>query len=260
MRFSFAGMDGRSPKLLAMAIIAVIVVIIFLEALEDVVINGQSFGGSPFSAVLNAIIFLARNVTSSIRSWGYVGIFFLMVLESSSLPVPSEVILPFAGYLVFQGVLNFWFTVFLATAAGVIGSLIDYWVGLKGVDFLAKRKFLGDILFSKSHMETAKSLFSRYDEAVIFTRMVPGFRTIVSFPAGAVKMPLRKFVVYTTVGCTAWNLVLVGAGFYLGSNWTEIAGVSRYAIMSTVVAILILIVLVLVRRRNRLKAVKFSKA
>ena len=125
MRFSF-GPNKKSPKLLAIAIIAAIVVIIFLEILEAVVIEGQGFGSSPFSALLNAVVLITRNVTSAVKSLGYFGIFLLMFLESSSIPIPSEVILPFAGYLVSLGILNFWLTMLAATIAGVAGSLVDY--------------------------------------------------------------------------------------------------------------------------------------
>ena len=133
-----------------------IAVIVLLEVLEDVVIGGKGFENSPFSAMLKVIFGLTRNVTSAISSWGYLGVFVFMLLESSSLPIPSEVVLPFAGYLVSLGQINFWLTVLVATFAGIVGSLVDYWVGLMGVKVLAKRRFWGAILFNKSHLELAK--------------------------------------------------------------------------------------------------------
>jgi membrane protein DedA with SNARE-associated domain len=81
--------------------------------------------------------------------------------------------------------------------------------------------------------------------------MIPGFRTLVSFPAGAVKMPLRKFAAYTTGGCLVWNAFLVHIGVYLGSNWREVAGVSRYLIIGVLAAILVVLVVFLIRRRKR---------
>ena len=124
---------------------------------------------------------------------------------------------------------------------------------------MAKRKFWGDLLFNKGHLEAARKLFIKYDEAVIFTRMIPGFRTIVSFPAGAVRMPIAKFVAYTTLGCLTWNFVLVGAGVYDGSNWAEIAGISRYLIIVSVVVVLTLVAILFIRRRNHAQKMKKEK-
>jgi membrane protein DedA with SNARE-associated domain len=133
-----------------------------------------------------------------------------MLLESSSLPIPSEVILPFAGYLISQGQLNLWTTILIATLAGLTGSLIDYHIGLKGMNLPVRRRILSRLLFSEAHLEKAERWFKRYGVLAVFlSRMVPGFRTLVSFPAGAVKMQLLKFIVYTTAGCLAWNTVLI---------------------------------------------------
>jgi membrane protein DedA with SNARE-associated domain len=86
---------------------------------------------------------------------------------------------------------------------------------------------------------------------VFLGRMVPGFRTLVSFPAGAVKMSLPKFIVYTTGGCLIWNAFLVFAGVYLGTNWPKVASVSRYIIIGVVAAILVALIVFLIRRRKR---------
>jgi membrane protein DedA with SNARE-associated domain len=174
-----------------------------------------------------------------------------MLLESSSLPVPSEVILPFAGYLISQGQLNFWATTAIATLAGVTGSLVDYYIGMKGINLVAKRKILDKILFSEARLQMAENWFKRYGAPAIFlSRIVPGFRTLVSFPAGAVKMPPPKFIAYTLAGCLVWNAALIYVGTYLGANWREVAGLSHYIIIGFAVTILIAGIVFLIRRKK----------
>jgi len=229
-----------------------VIAYVFLDTVEDTLIEGGSFAGTPLAMIANVIVTFTQRITATVSSWGYAGIFLLMLLEASSLPVPSEVILPFSGYLVSQGLLNVWITIGVSTLAGITGSLIDYYIGMKGTDLLARRKVLDRMLFNKGRLETAGRWFNKYGSLAIFlSRMIPGFRTLVSFPAGAVKMSLRKFAAYTTAGCLVWNAVLIYIGVYLGSNWREVAGVSRYLIIAVFAAILIVLVLFLIRRRKR---------
>jgi len=201
--------------------------------------------------LISAIISLTHNVKDTVQSWGYGGVFVLMLLESSSLPIPSEVVLPFAGYLISKGILNVWITVAVATAAGITGSLIDYYIGLKGVQSLAKHKILGRVILSQKQLEVAASWFTKHGASMVFfSRLIPGFRTIVSFPAGAVRMKLPKFIAYTTAGCIVWNVVLIYIGWYLGKNWVEVAGISRYLILASVIGFLILAFYLLIRRKR----------
>ena len=225
---------------------------LLLDTVEDTLIEGGSFTGTPLAMILNAIMTLTRSVTATVSSWRYAGIFLLMLLEASSLPVPSEVILPFSGYLVSQGLLNVWITIGVSTLAGITGSLIDYYIGMKGTDLLVRRRILDRLLFNKGRLETADRWFSEYGALAVFlSRMIPGFRTLVSFPAGAVKMPLPKFVAYTTCGCLVWDAFLIYIGVYLGSNWREVASVSRYLIIGALAAILVFLLIFLIRRRKR---------
>ncbi len=239
----------KAPQLIALAIALTIVAIVLLELLQDFLIEGEPLTGGP---LMSALVGFTHNVVDSVRSWGYGGVFVLMLLESSSLPIPSEVVLPFAGYLIATGQLEFWTTVAVATAAGVTGSLIDYYIGLKGVRFLSQHRFLGKIFFTKRQLEIAARWFGRYGSAVVFlSRLVPGFRTIVSFPAGAVRMPLAKFIVYTTGGCLVWNALLIYVGVFLGERWRDVAGVSHYLIIGTVVAVLTAVAVWWFRQRRR---------
>jgi membrane protein DedA with SNARE-associated domain len=251
----FEQLRKKAPQLIVAAIAIAVAVYLLFEILEDVFTGAPSVTSGP---LISAIISLTHNVKDTVQSWGYSGIFVLMLLESSSVPIPSEVILPFAGYLVSQGTLNVWVTVTVATVAGIAGSLVDYYIGLKGVQSLARHKILGRVVLSPTQLETAASWFNKHGALMLFfSRLIPGFRTVVSFPAGAVRMALPKFIAFTAAGCIVWNIILIYVGWYLGKNWAEVAGVSRYLILASVVCVLVLMVVYLVRRkRKRAEAVK----
>jgi membrane protein DedA with SNARE-associated domain len=245
----FALLRRKAPQIIAATIIIGIAVYVSFEFLEDVFIEGAPLTSGP---LVSAIISFTRNVKDTVSSWGYHGIFGLMVLESSSLPVPSEVILPFSGYLVFKGQLDFWVTVLVATIAAIAGSLIDYYIGLKGIQELTKHRILGRTLFSVDQLTFAGKWFNKYGTLTIFlARLIPGIRTLISFPAGAAKMPLAKFLVFTTAGCILWNSLLIYAGYYLGTNWTEAASASHYILIVVIAVLAALIAAYLVLRRKR---------
>ena len=251
-------MRRKAPQLIAVAIAVAIVVYVVVEILEDTLVEGTPLMSNPIVAF---IVSLTQNVTAAVRSWGYSGVFGLMMLESSSLPVPSEVILPFAGYLILAGQLNFWAATAVATVAGVLGSLVDYYIGRRGVNFLSRRRVFGRFLFSKGQMEVVASWFSRYGALTVFaSRIIPGFRTIVSFPAGAVKMPLSKFVVCTATGCLIWNGLLIYLGYFLGAQWQQVAGASHYIIIAAFAALLVAFVAFLVWRRGRARRRRQQKS
>jgi membrane protein DedA with SNARE-associated domain len=241
----------KAPQIIAVALIVALCLYVSFELLEDIFVEGRSITSGP---LISTLMNFTHNVKETIEYWGYTGIFSLMVLEASSLPIPSEVILPFVGYLISQpnSNFNFWLTVFVATAAALVGSLIDYYIGLKGVEILTKRRVLGRVLLSTDQLTVAARWFQKYGVAAIFlARLVPGLRTIISFPAGAAKMPIVKFLAYTTVGCVVWNALLIYVGYYLGTNWTEVAGVSHYILIGVIVAFVGSVVVYLVYRRRR---------
>ena len=203
---------------------------------------------------VSTIFSFTKDVKATIRSMGYFGVFGLMLLESSSLPVPSEVILPFAGYLISTGQynLNIGIMIFVSTVSAVIGSLIDYFIGLKGTRAITKYRVLGRPIISEGQLNTVASWFRKYGPAMVFLgRLIPGFRTLISFPAGAVKMPLSKFVVYTLTGCAIWNTLLIYVGYYLGSSWKEVTNVSHYIIIGTVAFIIMIGIFFVVKRKRR---------
>jgi len=239
----------KAPQIIAATIIIVVAAYVLFELVVDVFVEGSPYTGGP---LINAIVLFMHNVVDTVADWGYFGLFGLMVLESSSLPVPSEIVLPFSGYLVSIGQLNLGVTILVGTVAALAGSLVDYYIGMKGVEVLTKHRILGRTLFSADQLAFAGNWFNKHGSLTIFlARLVPGIRTLISFPAGAAKMPLARFLVFTTAGCILWNTLLIYVGFYLGSNWTEVAGFSHYILIAVVAGFAVLIAVYLVRRRKR---------
>ncbi len=246
---NFQGMRLKAPQLIAVAIVAAVIVYVVVLILEDTLFEGTPLVNNP---VIAFFMVLTHNVTAAVRSWGYCSVFGLMILESSSLPIPSEVILPFAGYLISAGQLDFLATTAVATVAGVLGALVDYYIGLRGVSFLSQRRVLGRFLFSKTQIDVVARWFNRRGALTVFaSRLVPGLRTIVSFPAGAAKMPLARFIIYTAAGCLIWNGLLIYLGYFLGARWQQVAGASHYIIIVAFAGLLVAFVLFLIRRRMR---------
>jgi membrane protein DedA with SNARE-associated domain len=247
----FREIRKKAPLIVAIAIIVALAVYVLFEITEDVLIEGAPITSGP---LISALMHFTQDVKTTVSSWGYPGIFGLMLLEASSLPIPSEVVLPFSGYLVSIGRLDFWGTVIVATVAAVVGSLVDYFIGLKGIEALTKRRVLGRVLFSMEQLAFAAKWFNKYGTMAIFlARLVPGIRTLISFPAGAAKMPIAKFLVFTIAGCVLWNIILIYVGYYLGANWTEVAGISHYIIIAVIAVLAAGFALYVVMRRRRRK-------
>jgi membrane protein DedA with SNARE-associated domain len=169
--------------------------------------------------IASIIEFLASFIISIISSGGYPGVIFLMAIESACIPLPSEIIMPFSGYLVFQGEFGlFW--VGLAGAFGcVVGSVPAYYLGLYGGRPLIE-KYGKYLLVSHHDLDLADRWFARYgDWAIFFSRLLPVVRTFISFPAGVAKMNVPRFIIYTFVGSFPWCLGLAYIGMKLGENW-----------------------------------------
>lgn len=168
---------------------------------------------------------LATWVSDVIQSFGYAGVALLMLAENLFPPIPSEVILPLTGFLVDRGELGFVPTLLVATAGSLTGALALYALGRWGGRGLILR--YGRVLRVKdSDLDRAEDWFDRYVGAVVlFGRMVPGLRSLVSTPAGLSEMPLSRFVLLTALGSGVWNTLLIGSGWLLGENWSQVAGV-----------------------------------
>ena len=176
-------------------------------------------------------------VVDVIGALGYVGLALLLIAENLFPPIPSEVVLPLAGFLVGRGDLNLWGALLAATFGSVAGAVILYGLGRWGGRRLVLRygKWLR---VDEKGLERAESWFRRYgDWVVLGARVVPVARSIVSIPAGTAKMPMARFVVLTTIGSAAWNGILIGAGVALGANWQVVQNwVGAYSNVVLIVA------------------------
>jgi membrane protein DedA with SNARE-associated domain len=152
--------------------------------------------------------------TAWVTAYGYAAVFILMLLEAASLPVPSEVVLPLAGYLAHNGTLNFYLALAAATLGSLIGSIIDYAIGY----YLGKEvvyKHLEFFHIKKHDLDNFDIWFAKNGLAAVFlTRFIPILRTIINFPAGFAKMNFKKFLLYTFAGILIWDIVLMVFGFY----------------------------------------------
>ncbi|NJL37050.1 MAG: DedA family protein [Leptolyngbyaceae cyanobacterium SM1_4_3] len=190
-------------------------------------------------------------ITNTINTLGYVGIGFLMFLENLFPPIPSELIMPLAGFTAAQGEMNF----FYAVLAGVIGTLLGalpwYYAGrFLGIDRLkiwADRygKWLG---ISSKEMDAATKWFLKHgSKTVLLCRLVPGVRTLISIPAGTCNMPFIPFFLYSTVGTLAWVSLLTAAGYLLGDNYELVevymGPLSKLIVGSLLIAFIIWVVI-----------------
>lgn len=160
---------------------------------------------------------ISNLILSVIGKAGYLGVFFLMALESANIPVPSEVIMPFSGFLAAQGILNFWLVVFIGALGNLSGSLFSYWLGfLFRTDVL---KWNSSKVSEKT--EKAKKWLEKYgDAAILISRILPIVRTFISFPLGVLKTKsLKRFSILTFTGSFIWSMFLTWLGFTLGKNW-----------------------------------------
>lgn len=166
-----------------------------------------------------------------ISSSGYAGVFLLTALDSSVVPIPSEIVMPFAGFLVSTGKINFWILVIVATLASLLGSIFTYYIGLfleETVLLKLIKKYGKLILVTEEDYHTSKKWFDKYgDKIVLIGRLIPGIRAIISIPAGMFEMPLRKFLIYTFIGSAVWNTGLAYVGVSAGRNWAFLEPIFR---------------------------------
>jgi membrane protein DedA with SNARE-associated domain len=181
------------------------------------------------SAASGELSGVAGWMTSLIDALGPAGVGVVILAETIFPPIPSEAVLPAAGYLAGLGELGFWSTLFWATLGSVAGALALYWAG----EVIGSAR-MGRIaarlpLMSSSDIDRAWSTFDRWQQpAVFWGRLIPGVRSLVSIPAGAQRMPLGRFTMLTALGSLIWNLVLMGAGWWLGDRYGATAGVSHW--------------------------------
>lgn len=165
---------------------------------------------------------LSSFVINTINSMGYAGVAALMAIESACIPLPSEVILPFSGFLVAKGVFNLWMVALMGAVGCVIGSIVAYYVGAWGGRAWIE-KYGKYVLISHHDLDMADRWFARYGDATVFTaRLLPVIRTFIAFPAGVARMRMSTFIIYTFVGSFIWSAALTWVGMKMGENWQSL--------------------------------------
>jgi membrane protein DedA with SNARE-associated domain len=170
--------------------------------------------------------FIVENLTSLIEAYGLLAVFVLMTAESALIPIPSEVTMPFAGFMAGRGVLDFWTVVAVGAFANLIGSWLTYWLGyVKGEEWIRVviKKYGRWLLIKESEFDKAKEWFHEKGQWVSFgSRLLPVVRTFISLPAGIAKMNLPLFSVLTFIGSFIWSAFLAYLGLKMGQNWQAI--------------------------------------
>lgn len=185
---------------------------------------------------------LASFVVNFISLTSYGGVFVLMFLESCGIPIPSEITMPFAGFLVSEGRLSFWPVVLAGTLGNVAGSLLAYWIGAKGGRPLLER-YGKYFLISHHDLDLADRWFQKYGKAAAFVgRLLPVVRTYISFPAGIARMNIKEFLAYTFFGTLLWSVLFAWLGVKTGAHWERIREMIHG--LDSLIAVMILAALV----------------
>ena len=191
---------------------------------------------------------LAGFIIDTILRLGYGGIVLLMAIESACIPLPSEVIMPFSGYLVSTGAMQMWSVAFAGAVGCVLGSLVAYYAGAWGGRPLVE-KYGRYVLISHHDLDLADRWFQRHGDITIFIgRLLPVIRTFIAFPAGVSRMAMGRFVVYTFVGSLIWCWVLAWIGMKLGQHWDTLG--EYFHRFDTVIGLMLLAAIVWYVRRH----------
>ena len=184
-------------------------------------------------------------ITSTLSTTGYLGIFLTMAAESALIPIPSEIIMPFSGFLASTGKLNFGLVVAVGALGNLAGSLVAYAAGFwldEAVIARAIGKFGRFIFISQPEYQLSKKLFYRFGGWIVFfSRLLPVIRTVISLPVGMSGYPVLKFSILTLAGSVIWSAILAYLGFILGENWQILEGFFRKFDFGLVLVIIILV-------------------
>jgi membrane protein DedA with SNARE-associated domain len=191
----------------------------------------------PLPRMMDLFSLVIQSIKDFIEAIGYFGIFFLMTLESMALPVPSEVILTFGGWLAYNGSLNIFWVGMAGTLGCVVGSIIAFKIGeYEGRPFV--RKYGKYFFLKESNVDEAELWFKKYGQWAVFgSRLLPVVRTFISIPAGMAKMNLLRFVVLTFLGSLIWCYALTYIGYYLGKNYESINSYFNLLVIVVVVIV-----------------------
>jgi len=172
------------------------------------------------------VTYVTQLIISIIQRSGYLGIFGLMTAESALIPIPSEVTMTFAGYLVSIGKFNLYIVILIGTLANLFGSLLAYGIGYWGQESVVRiliKKYGKYLLISEAEFNRSEKWFIKYGEKItFFSRVLPVVRTFISLPAGIAHMNIWRFAILTFLGSLIWSSVLTYTGFILGKNWETI--------------------------------------
>ena len=171
--------------------------------------------------IAKIIEILSGLIVATISALGYPGVVLMMGIESACIPLPSEIIMPFSGYLVYTGRFGLWEVAIAGAVGCVVGSLVAYWVGMYGGRPVIE-KYGRYVLISLHDLDIADRWFARRGELIVFaSRLLPVIRTFIAFPAGVARMNLGRFIVYTFLGSFPWCLGLAYIGQKLGEQWDK---------------------------------------
>lgn len=196
-----------------------------------------------FEAILNYLI----QITSEI---GYIGVVTIVGLEYACFPMPSEIVLPFVGFLAASGRMSYIGVLIASTIAGILGSLVCYYIGYFGGKPVLDR--IGDkIPSSRKSIFAAKGTFDKYDKiSVMIARVLPLARTYISIPAGIARMNVFKFIFFSSIGIIIWNTVLISLGYYLGSNWMMVEQLMKKYTLFIGLLVLVLTAIYFIKKRK----------
>ncbi len=195
-------------------------------------------------------------VLEILKAIDWLGVFLLMTAESTLLPVPSEAVLPFAGYLVAQGQMNLWVALASATIGTILGSAISYAIG-KYLGRAVVARYGKYVLVTEHDLDIAKNWFDKHGEKMIFIcRFIPVIRHVISIPAGIAQMNFKKFILYTAIGGLLWNAFLIYVGMQLQQNWDVIL---KYSQWIDILAIIVIVIAIAWFVGTKLKKDKIAK-
>ncbi|MEI6730859.1 MAG: DedA family protein [Pseudomonadota bacterium] len=180
---------------------------------------------------------IAKWLVDFVHGFGYLGIFVMSFLESTFVPIPAELTMVPAGYLVHEGQMNFILVLLISVIGTIAGSVFNYYIAMRyGRNFLFNYgKYL---FFDHKKMDNLDKFFAKHGEISTFTgRLIPGLRHFISFPAGLAKMDLKKFTIYTGVGATIWMSILLAVGYLIGGNENAVHHYMPYITIATILTV-----------------------
>jgi membrane protein DedA with SNARE-associated domain len=211
-------------------------------------------------SILSDILAIAGQfMLSTISYLNYPGIFFLMALESMVFPVPSEVVMPYAGYLVFKGQFNIVLVIVFSSLGSIVGSLLSYYIGKRwGIKLI--ESYGKYVLVDIDDLKKTQEWFDKRGELTIFfSRLIPVVRHLISIVAGVGKMNVKKFSLYTIAGATIWNSFLAYLGYVLGQNWENVSKYSGEIDIIVVIALILGVTYFIYRHITKRKKYRAKK-